>query len=91
MRQVFSGDTGASLLKILRKVFAPSYDFTSEVGEATDIFWMDLKDLGRMTQADREIAILSRMKTLEFLEAGLERLKVVANTQVSTAANDSAK
>ena len=91
VRQVFSGDTGNALLKILRKVFAPSYDFDADVGENVDIFWTEMKNLAMMMPADREIAILSRMKTIEFLENGLERFRVVANAGISTGANDSSK
>ena len=91
VRSVFKGDTGANLLKILRKVFCPSYDFTAGLGENVDVFWTELKDLPRMLPADREIAILSRIKTVEFLEDGLERLSVVANVEQTTGANDSAK
>ncbi len=91
VRSVFSGDTGGSLLKVLRKVFCPSYDLTAGLGENVDIFWTELNKLPMMAPADREIAILSRIKTIEFLEDGLERLSVVANVAQSTGAMDSAK
>jgi len=91
VRQVFSGDTGAGLLKILRKVFLPTFDVNAGIGEQADIFWLDLKDLGRMAPADRETAILSRVKTIEFLEQGLERLHVVAGTTLSPVQMDSVK
>ncbi len=92
VRQVFSGSAGNDLLKILRKIFVPTYDFNAEMGENTDVFWMDLKDLARMTPQDREVAILARVKTIDFLEGGLERLRVVAGAgPVSTPASDSTK
>lgn len=69
-------------LKVLRKVFLPTYDFDAPFGQAIDL-WMTLK-LENMSPMEREVNILARNQLIYHLEFQLQQLQFLANEEEET-------
>lgn len=85
IKSLFGGDNGVKNLKLLRKVFAPEYDYNLPIGRQQEtILWQNLDQLSSMAPADREIAILSQIKLTRHIEGGLQALIFLANQKGET-------
>lgn len=67
------------LLKLLRKVFFPRYDYDAPIGQTIDMLWVGLEQLGQMSPQDRELAILSQIRLNSHIERQLMQLQFLAN------------
>lgn len=90
IKKLYGGEAGMHALKMLRKIFLPTYDPEAPVGQNMDLFWMGLDNLPMMSPADREISILSRIKMIHHVEQQLLQLNALAN-QSDTSADDEAR
>ena len=70
-------------LKLLRKVFLPTYDFDAPLGQVVDL-WMTL-NITTMTPYDREVNILARNQLITHVEQQLIQLQHLANEKEETA------
>jgi hypothetical protein len=85
IKALFGGESGAKNLRLLRKVFAPEYDYDMPVGRQQEfVLWQNLDQLISMAPADREIAILSQIKLTKHLEAQLQSLLFMATRKEET-------
>lgn len=71
-----------SLLRLLRKVFLPPFDYDAPLGQAVDV-WLTL-NLEQMTPYDRELAILARTKLITYVERRLLDLQILAGMPEET-------
>jgi hypothetical protein len=86
LKSLFGGEHGIANLKLLRKVFAPGYDFELPIGRQQEvIMWQNLEQMGAMPPADREVAILSQIKLSKHIEQQLQTLMTLANRKEETA------
>lgn len=70
-------------LKILRKVFIPSYDLNAEIGQVVDL-WLPL-DIEKIPPHDREIIIIARNRLILHIEQMLSQIKILAGLKEETA------
>lgn len=78
LKATFGGND--KLLKLLRKVFAPSYDPQAPLHKTTDIMWVGLEQLAQMAPGDRELILMSQIRLNRHLENCLLDLSVLVNT-----------
>lgn len=91
IKSIFGGENGKENIKLLRKMFAPEYDYNLPIGRQQEvILWQNLDQMALMLPADREIAILSQIKLSKHIEAQLQTLLFMAN-QVEETLEDVAK
>lgn len=69
-------------LKVLRKVFLPTYDFDAPLGQVVDL-WMTL-NITTMTPYDREVNIIARNQLITHIEQQLIQLQFLANEKEET-------
>lgn len=82
IKNTFKDNTFA--LKTLRKFFIPTLNNASPIGELHDMWFEDVDLLARMAPQDRELVILSRIKTIKHIESALMRLRIIAETKDDT-------
>lgn len=69
-------------LKVLRKVFLPTYDFNAPLGQVVDL-WMTLNFQG-MSPMEREVNIIARNQLITHIEQQLIQLQFLANEKEET-------
>jgi hypothetical protein len=85
IKSIFGGENGKENIKLLRKMFAPEYDYNLPIGRQQEvIMWQNLDQMVSMAPADREIAILSQIKLSRHLEAQLQTILFLANQEEET-------
>ncbi len=69
-------------LKILRKVFLPTFDYNAPIGQTVDL-WMTLNIMDK-SPMDREIQIIARNQLITHVEQQLLQLQYLANEKEET-------
>ncbi len=69
-------------LKVLRKVFLPTYDFDAPLGQTVDL-WMTL-NLMSLSPQDREVQIIARNQLITHVEQQLMQLQFLAQEEEET-------
>ncbi len=80
IKTTFGGNE--KLLKLLRKVFLPEYDFNAPLGQVIDL-WMTI-DVTNLTPDMAYIRLLARNQTISHVEQQIMQLSVLSNRKEET-------
>lgn len=72
------------VLKLLRKVLWPDFDWSAPIGQTKYGMWVGLEQLMQMSPQDREVAILSQIRLNNAIEHSLMELQYLASTKEET-------
>ena len=72
-----------ALLKLLRKLFVPTYSYNSELGQQPIDAWRDI-DFSSLPADEAKIQVIARLKSIAVLEQGLLFLQILANQSEKT-------
>src|SRR3990167_1843483 len=74
IEQTFGNNT--KLLKLMRKIFLPTYDFNAPIGQVIDL-WMTV-ELKGLSQFEKEVRMQARNELILHIEARLMELQALS-------------